>query len=650
MKKRIYTKSQLSAAKSGCPTFNTPLTQQRAADVLLEAKYAWDSLSEFRKEGIRNRKYTYGQQWDDIVKDPATGKGIKEADYIRSQGKVPLKNNMIRQLVKSVIGQFGNNPTEPVCVASDRDEQKLGEMMSIIMKYIYSLNRLFDVDKRALESFLITGFACSKIRYGYESGIDQMDTFVYDVNYRNFFFDNNMRDYRYWDCLLVGDFYDMTISDVISAFSTGNRERARYIRDIYQSATTDNIRSYYSNLDATHRDNMDFFNAAEPGLCRVIEVWRKESKERYRCHDTLRGKWYKIDIEELDGVIATNEERMKQASEHNIPLFEVPLIEYEYYVDRYWYVRYMSPFGDVLMEHETPFWHGSHPYAFVLYPFIDGEVHSFVSDVIDQQRYINRLITMIDFIMGASAKGVLLLPEDQIPDNMTVEQVAEEWTRYNGVILYKPKPGVQPPSQISANSTNIGAFDMLNLQMRLIEEVSGVHGAIQGKTAGNGKAASLYAQEAQNSSLNLIDVLSSFNTYREDRDTKVMQVAQQFYKDKRYINIAGGNYSEEARNIDPSKVRDVKFDLTIKESITTPAYRTIANDFLMQLFTAGQISVKDLLENGDFPFADRLLQSISKREEEMAQAQEAQGSVVPQDIAQDVQAQSNPLLNQMASR
>ena len=53
---------------------------------------------------------------------------------------------MIRQLVKTVVGQFGSNQTEPVCVASDRDDQKLGEMMTIVMRYAYSLNKMWEVE------------------------------------------------------------------------------------------------------------------------------------------------------------------------------------------------------------------------------------------------------------------------------------------------------------------------------------------------------------------------------------------------------------------------------------------------------------------------------------------------------------------------
>ena len=238
-----------------------------------------------------------------------------------------------------------------------------------------------------------------------------------------------------------------------------------------------------------------------------------------------------------------------------------------------WRYRFFSPLGDLLDEGETPYWHGEHPYVFKLYPLIDGEVHAFVEDVIDQQRYINRLITMIDFIMGSSAKGVLLFPEDQIPDGMTIEDIADEWTKYNGIILFRPRPGSPMPQQIAVNATQVGAYEMLSLQMRLFEDISGVHGAIQGKAAQSGTPASLYAQQIQYSSTNLLDLFESFKTFREDRDIKIMKTIQQFYSDNRYLNLAGNNYGKEISTYTPEEVRNTEFDLSIAETLSTPALR-----------------------------------------------------------------------------
>ncbi len=83
----------------------------------------------------------------------------------------------------------------------------------------------------------------------------------------------------------------------------------------------------------------------------------------------------------------------------------------------------MSPRGDVLWEGRSPFAHRSHPFAVYMSRLVDGEIYSFEEAIIDQQRYINRLITLNDFIMSASAKGVLVFPENAIPKGMDKEDI-----------------------------------------------------------------------------------------------------------------------------------------------------------------------------------------------------------------------------------
>lgn len=138
-------------------------------------------------------------------------------------------------------------------------------------------------------------------------------------------------------------------------------------------------------------------------------------------------------------------------------------------MDDYWYYYYLSPLGDILAEGETPYEHKSHPYVFKAYPFIDGEIHSFVGDVIDQQRYTNRLITLYDWIMRASAKGVLMIPEDCIPQGMSPEEFSEAWAKFNGVVIYKPNKSGQVPQQVASNSTNIGINELLQLQLKFLK-------------------------------------------------------------------------------------------------------------------------------------------------------------------------------------
>ena len=86
-----------------------------------------------------------------------------------------------------------------------------------------------------------------------------------------------------------------------------------------------------------------------------------------------------------------NADRIRRGTSMGMSMEEIPLIKAKWFMDDYWYYYFLTPFGDILKEGETPYEHKSHPYVFKAYPYIDGEIHSFVNDVIDQQRYTNRL-------------------------------------------------------------------------------------------------------------------------------------------------------------------------------------------------------------------------------------------------------------------
>ena len=614
---------------------------RRAFDVLMEAQHYWNQMDGFRHDRERNKRYTYGKQWDDVI--CVDGKNMTEEDYIKAQGSVPLKSNLIRRLVRRVLGVYRSQMKEPTCTARDRDEQKLGETMSTILQCNIQLNRMNEVNARTMEEFLISGFIVHRKCYGWRNGKE--DCWTDYVQPNNFFIDNNMRDFRGWDVTCLGEVHDVSFGQLCEQFAHTPQEY-RKLRDIYKwAARREYIASYAERFGYSRLENYDFLLTSEPGRCRVIEVWRKEQKPRYRCHDYQNGDIFKIDIEDYDTEVEqVNRERMQMAKAAGMPEEEVPLIQATWFVDDYWYFYYLSPFGDILKEGETPYEHGSHPYVFKAYPFIDGEIHSFVSDVIDQQRYTNRLITLYDWIMRASAKGVLLMPEDCLPDEMSMEDIAESWAEFNGVIVYKPSSSRQLPTQVANNSTNIGIAELLNIQLKFFEDISGVSGALQGKPGFSGQSAAMYNQQVQNSTMSLLDMLECFSQFTIDGAYKDVKNMQQFYDTKRVFNIAGKSGAQIV--YDPKKIRDVEFDLSITESTSTPAYRQLANEFLMQLFQSQAINVEQLLEFGDFPFADELLQSIKAQREQIERGGTPEG-ISPQLMQQAQQGANMDTVNRL---
>lgn len=603
---------------------------QRAYDVLAMAQTYWSNMDDFRRERERNKRYTYGDQWDDTI--TVDGCRMTEGEYIQKQGNVPLKNNLIRRLVRNVIGVYRSQSKEPVCNARDRDEQKLGETMSTVLQYNMQLNRMNELYARTMEEYMVGAFVVHRKWYGWRN--DKLDCWTDYVNPNRFFVDTNMRDFRGWDVTCCGEIHDISFGDLLGQFAQAPSDYER-LANIYRAAN--NMRGFVSARASfgvsTHRKDIDFLLNTDESLCRVIEVWRKETKPRYRCHDYNNGDVFKIDVNDKKALVDdVNQQRLEQGLSLGMVKEDIPLVKAEWFVDSYWYYYYLTPFGDILAEGETPYAHKSHPYVFKAYPFIDGEIHSFVSDVIDQQRYANRLVTMYDWIMRASAKGVLLVPDECLGDQ-SPEDFADAWTRFNGVVLYHAKPGVPAPTQVANNSTNIGISELLNLQLKFFEDISGVHGALQGRQGTTGTSGTLYAQQAQNATTSLLDLLDSFSQFVVDAAYKDVKNIQQFYDQKRTFNIAGRQATQ--IEYDPEKIRDTEFDLSIVESTATPVYRQIANDYLVQFWQSGQITLQQLLEVGDFTFADQLLQSIKRQQQQMQQGQTPEG--VPPELMQQAQ-------------
>lgn len=611
--------------------------KNKNTDVLLMAQKAWDCMKKFREDRARNKKYCFGDQWSDTVE--YCGRTMSEEDYIRMQGNIPLKNNLIRRLVKTVTGVYRNQNKTYVCTARDREEQRLGETMTTLLERNIDTNEKKELDARMFEEFLISGLAVQKEVWGIRE--KRYDCWTDNVNPNHFFMDGGLVDPRMTDITVIGELHDITFGQLAASFAHSDEELQK-LRDIYKHARDVHyLRSYADTFNRNKEEMVSFMAPYDLGLCRVIEVWTLEQRKALWCHDYLTGDAYIDKYDNLKEIEAENlsrleDNRMKDMYGNylydemgNIMLQmeeeRVPLIEYEYIIENYWYYRYLSPFGDILDEGESPYNHGEHPYIVKAFPLIDGEIHPFVADVIDQQRYINHYIILNDFIVKSSAKGTLIVDEASIPSDMSIEDIAEEWTRYNGVIKLKLKDGAKVPQQMANQNRVAGLQDMITLQMQLMDDVSGVHGALQGKNATSGTSGILYEQQANNASTSIIDMLETFSSFLGMSARKKLKNIQQFYDEPIIMKVAGRTA---VVTYDPQTMGGVDFDIALSESYDTPVYRAINNELLMQLLNAQQITIKQLLEAGSFPFADRLLQLIEGDEQQMQQVQQIQGQAV----------------------
>lgn len=425
--------------------------------LITQAKECWDQLATFRKKRSRCRDYTYGRQWNDIIE--VDGRKLTEYEYILSEGNVPLKNNLIRRIVRNVLGVFRGKLTDIMA------EEYSGEISEIARE-----NYLQELFCRSMEEFLISGMAVHRKRLGLKDGKAGVWTEI--VSPGSFFFNTDSRDVRGWDINMVGQIHKVEYNEWLRTF-VHSREDYRKAKDLYG----DTGRSL-----------------------NVTEVWRKEMVPRVLVHDRKEGRLRKQEPEADDSLPS------------------------KWMLEEVWRYYFLTDDGTVILKGDSPYAHGGHPYVMKCYPFLDGEIQSFVGDLIDQQRYTNRLITLYDWVIRASAKGVLLLPEGAV-DPANMKAVADQWGRFNGVIVYKADPLRPEPKQINSNVSNLGISELLEIQLKMMEDVSGVNGILQGNTNGGNVSGELYNSQTTNAMYSLSDLLETYRMFiREsaEMDLKLM--------------------------------------------------------------------------------------------------------------------------------
>ena len=81
---------------------------------LLKSAYdTWLAADTLRRRRLRYKRFTYGDQWSDIVADNAGG-CCEERHLLIDSGRRPLTNNLIRQLVKTIVGRYRNSPPRTI--------------------------------------------------------------------------------------------------------------------------------------------------------------------------------------------------------------------------------------------------------------------------------------------------------------------------------------------------------------------------------------------------------------------------------------------------------------------------------------------------------------------------------------------------------
>lgn len=593
-------------------------------DLLGECERAWNNLDDFRRERARSLRYLFGNQWGDYVHVHGLG-DITEEELIRHNGNTPLKNNVIVSLWMSVVGIHAKQETEPVCYARNQESKELSDVMSAGIQTNWQNTFMAEKLDAAFAEFLVSSAAFARETYEERKELHDSYTDIINPAYQ-FWLGGN--DPTHEDIRMIGTLWDISREDLYFRFAKPEYgltiEELDRIYHLNADGGSMPSRAHQQANDTNEYSNLSFHQPSDPSLVRVIEVWREEVKPRYQCFDPLAtmqiDKYFRCEEKDLDRILEINIERQRMYEEQNVPKEKRAYITTKPIVDKYWQYYFLAPDGRILCEGETPYDYKDHPYSVVLFPYVNGEIHPFVGFFIDQQRMINQSMVMYTMALKNAAKGMTFLPLSLKPDGMTREEFANQKTKFDSVMVYddtKSRTGAKPEFY-SHSATNLGQAEMLQIQLNMIHEVSGVSGALQGKAPTSGTSAARYAMESQNATTTIYPLIKKFNGFEERIAQKKCITIQQYY--------------EEGRDITPRKAdkqifyranaaRNVKFNVSIKNAASSAAFLQLGNEMLDRLLSMQAIDVRTYLKNYDAPFSEKLLQDYDAYMSQVGQGQ-----------------------------
>lgn len=607
--------------------------------LLQRCEAIWMNFEEFREQRARGNRFYDGDQWADIIE--VNGKKMTYRQYLMSTGNVVIQTNQIKSRVDTVAGLRVKERTDPICKARDTEEQPYGELVTEGVLANSDVNQMQELEQKWIKDACNGGLAVAYESYDDVTGPNgRLDSWTQYINPNRLLFEADGTDPRHWDLSIIG----------VVRYGTKAEMCNRFVR---KPADYETLKSIYPNQFSTHvvdrigsmEDDFEnkrlvFMDIADPVRCYFCEVWTRESRAMIRLHDTNAGTEeiiYADDYAYRKVIKAENERRKKLALATGWKEADVPYIvgdgygvdETErngFFVESYWYCRYLAPDGTILWEGESPYADKSHPFTLMTYSYIDGHIIGYNHDAIDHQLAMNREWVMGEWLRRESAKGHVVVPKSIVPSNVKYEDFAKSWTAIDEILFVELDETKKDlwPKVITGAAQNWDSTREIALIKELMDSSSPVNGALQGKDPGRTVSGTLYHQMSTNASTAVAAFMEQYRNFIKQALVKKMKNIAKFYDSKRWRQIAGRIDSlTDFSTLNLNDVANIEMDLELIESANSLEAREMQEQDLTNLLTAGVITPDEYTQLSKKSYIQKLRQMRQARQSEMEAAQQA---------------------------
>lgn len=600
------------------------------------AAHYYDNMRGLRKKLIRDTDYYMGRQLNDTV--VYNGHRMTVKHYMELKGMPALSADIITDKMISLKGLVRQQYMAPSIQNVDSEEEEYVNIFNEFLRQNCNNNNMAEHDADQFENHALGGFIYDKVKWAFREGredvfVDSGDVFKIAVPP---FQTKDLSDIEF-----IAEAHDVTWPQMLKTFVKKRGDEATLAR-IYTAAKTELPLQGRRDTGMNQTEALDdWYHSTVVGKYRFMEIWTLERNRALWCHDRLNASAGYRPLEDRAAIDAENQERRNaniMRDENGVPMLdengnaqyyvpedELALIEYEEGIEELWYYRMISPNGYLLDEGVSPykvlrdgFSFYYHPYVFLAYPCIQGEVRSFVDRLIDRQRQYNHDNIMLDFIIMNSAKGPLAIDEEALSDKMGIDEIAENWVKADGTIIYTTKKGGNLPQQIMNKSLPAGVELILQRDRELVTTQSNVQPALQGASPTAGTSAKRYLAEQQSSAVGVADYVSSFNNFKLRVAKKQMWTIQCFYDDRRSVKITG---MEVRKFYNKATMGDIDYDMTMALDVNSATIRESMKDLVWQAYLRDEIDFGQCLKSAKFGDTSRLERYWKEHKAEKMQQQ-----------------------------
>ena len=590
------------------PTYNEPWRDVEPPEVddhalrLLNDVFAdFNGLGWARAKWREMRDLLMGEHWTRTVEvDDKKGgtKRVSEKKHIQDQGLVPLVMNHMSPSMRHMLGSFLQNRSGRMAFAEEDDDQDAANQVSAALKGVRRFNKSRMLEMDQLQAHLAAGVVIFRCGASFVPMLDRVEVEYEALHIANMFWSPDFKGRDLSQVQRIGELHEAPLDEICALFAR-DEEHEHQIRAMYPD--TGMATGYYPSPSSV--DGTSFHTPSNPDHHRFLQIWNKEFEWRFLTYDPLTGQ-ETITDDTQESIEAENEIRIAAG---------VPPLEFEKVKDMVYHYYILSPFGHVIAEGSNPYDHEGHPYVVGFASYMDGRWWGLFEDILHPQRMINRLTVMLDAMLGASAKGVLIVNK-KVLDNSdyTLDELNAEWVEFNGAIALELDPAMpisHQIQQITANAFPAGIFDLLAAHKQWIDQLSGITAPARGDMQPSGTPALLNAQQTAQASLTTQVYFDTFFDVLRDVDLMLIQLIMQFYTQRRRFRVSDQG---ETVTYNPADVRGAKFDVALGEAADTAVFRQLFEESLQTFLQGGHLTFRQFLEVSSHPRAKQLLHLIDR--------------------------------------